>query len=90
MKQTFLEKRIDGAKMINEVCKRAINEISSSSASSTSASPNKGLLNELLTTLDESKTVDMFFSSKLIHEQLVKRSDGLLKILLKKQTMTQE
>ena len=27
MKQTFLEKRIDGAKMIDQVCKKAVSEI---------------------------------------------------------------
>ena len=43
MKQTFLEKRIDGAKMIDQVCKRAINEIVSTNTTSSSASP-KGLL----------------------------------------------
>ena len=61
MKQTFLEKRIDGAKMIDQVCKRAINEISSSA---TSSSP-KGLLQELISTLDEENVVDLFFSSKI-------------------------
>ena len=72
--------------MIDQVCKRAINEISSSA---TSSSP-KGLLQELISTLDEENVVDLFFSSKMIHEQLVRRSDGLLKFLLKKQVMTDE
>jgi len=35
MKQSFLEKRIDGAKMIDQVCKRAVNEIGSSAGSTT-------------------------------------------------------
>lgn len=30
MKQTFLEKRIDGAKMIDSVCKKAISEVGGS------------------------------------------------------------
>ena len=64
MRQPFLEKRIDGAKMIDQVCKRAVSEMASSTASS---SP-KGLLQEPIDTLLEANVIDLFFSSKLIHE----------------------
>lgn len=86
MKQSFLAKRIDGAKMIDQVCKNAINEISANSTNSQQAS--KGILQELIQTLNETNVLEMFFSSKLIHEQLVRRSDGLLKLLLKKKAIS--
>ena len=54
MKQSFLEKRIDGAKMIDQVCKRAVNEIGNSAGTTTAAkSSSKNLLYELIETLRE-------------------------------------
>ena len=79
MKFDYLEKRIDGAKMIDSVCKRAVSEIGNSNKAGSS-----NLLAELISTLRDANVIDLFFSNKHIHEQLVQRSEGLLKLMLKK------
>lgn len=88
IKQNFLEKRIDGAKMIDQVCKKAINELVTTTTNSENRSLN--LLIELIETLRENNVIDLFFSSKNIHAQLVQRSEGLLKLMLKRQALTDE
>lgn len=93
MKQSFLEKRIDGAKMIEQVCQRALSEIGSQvNQMKTDGSQNKAgnLLQELIETLRQENVLELFFSSKLIHEQLVIKSAGVLKLLLKKQAISDE
>ena len=68
MKQTFLEKRIDGAKMIDAVCKRAVSEVGSASNVATgAANSSKNLLQELIDTLRDANVLELFFSSRLIH-----------------------
>jgi len=93
MKQSFLEKRIDGAKMIEQVCQRALSEIGSQvNQMKADGSQNKAgnLLQELIETLRQENVLELFFSSKLIHEQLVIKSAGVLKLLLKKQAISDE
>ena len=71
IKQNFLEKRIDGAKMIDQVCKKAINEIGSLVSSTTGENKSLNLLIELIETLRQNNVIELFFSSKNIHQQLV-------------------
>lgn len=68
IKQNFLEKRIDGAKMIDQVCKKAINEIGSLVSSTTGENKSLNLLIELIETLRQNNVIELFFSSKNIHQ----------------------
>ena len=89
MKQPFLEKRIDGAKMIEQVCNTAVSQIGSGTATTTSER-SKNLLRELIDSLRAANVLELFFSTKNIHEQLVKKSGGVLKLLMKRNEITDE
>lgn len=89
MKQPFLEKRIDGAKMIDQVCNTAVSQIGSGSVTTTSER-SKNLLRELIDNLRTANVFELFFSNKNIHEQLVKKSAGILKLLMKRNEITDE
>ena len=64
MKQDFLEKRIDGAKLIDQVCKRAVSEIGNSNTSTGKINPSKNLIEDLISTLIEAKVLELFFGNK--------------------------
>ena len=90
MKQPFLEKRIDGAKIIDTVCKKAITEVGAVSTGSVTAPKKQQLLQQLVDILSEAKVLDLFFSRENIHSQLVQRSGGLFRLFFKKQALSQE
>ena len=64
MKQDFLEKRIDGAKLIDQVCKRAVSEIGNSNTSTGKINPSKNLIEDLISTLIEANVLELFFGNK--------------------------
>ena len=81
--------------MIDSVCKRAV-ALSATAARETvstnaaqSQSPAEGLL-ELIHMLREGDIVELFFSQKLIHSQLVQRSENLLKLLITTSAISEE
>ena len=67
MKQNFLEKRIDGAKIIDSVCKKAISEVGSATPATVTSKNKLELLQQLADILIEANVLDNFFSSKNIH-----------------------
>lgn len=78
LQQSFLEKRIDGAKMVDYVCKQVTNLEEDTS----SAKQRVGARALLIGILREANILQYFFSAKTIHSELVKRSEGLLRLLL--------
>jgi len=62
------------------VCERAINEITVDAA----AKPGSNLIQELVDTLRHANVLDLFFSPKNIHEQLVNKSNSVLRLLMRR------
>ena len=75
LRQNFLERRIDGAKLIDHVCKQAL--LNSSATISTGVDLKQQLVQELLS----KDVINEFFSKARCHAQLVQRSEGLLKLM---------
>lgn len=86
LKFNFLERRIDGAKMIKEVCKNC-NIMTFSSSSDTL--PNISIRNvqmqhvkEIIAKIKDQRVIYQIFSKDRGHLQLVQRSEDLLKLLI--------
>ena len=90
-----LEKRIEGAKMIDSVCKRALTLSAAAARETVSAGEAQGqgsgdVLADLIHMLRVGDVVELFFSRKNIHSQLVQRSESLLKLLITAYGITDE
>jgi len=90
LNQNFLEKRIDGAKLIDAVCKAAILNKNTSKDFKTGGSESTGLTAQLSEKLKSKNVLSLFFSKKDCHAQLVQRSEGLLKLLIGQKALNDE
>ena len=63
LKQNFLEKRIDGAKMVDMVCKR----VTMLEHDTTSGKERENAKELLITILRQANILELFFSTKNIH-----------------------
>lgn len=70
-----MERRIDGAKLIDHVCKQALLNSGATIASGVD------LKQQLVIELQSKDVVNEFFSKARCHAQLVQRSEGLLKLM---------
>ena len=73
--------------MIDSVCKRAATLSAAAARETVSAGASPGqssaeVLAELVRMLREADIVELFFSKKHIHSQIVQRSENLLKLLI--------
>ena len=68
LRLNFMEKRIDGAKMIDTICR----SLNTNSQSSTLAKPDLSI--QLIEMLRENSVFQEFFSKQRCHAQLVQRS----------------
>ena len=87
-----MEKRIDGAKAIDMVSKRAITS-GSVAAKETVKKPGSSsgdVIPALVQTLKEANVIDLYFSKATIHEQLVMRSSGVLSLFLSQDALTED
>ena len=85
LRQPFLEKRIDGAKLVDTVCKEMLKQKSfflKETVALKKKETFKENLDKLVHYLDKEQILQAFFDKKTIHEQLVQRSDGLLRLLM--------
>ena len=88
LKQNFLAQRIDGAKMIDGVCKKVTMFGMDGETTTCAAGSNpKGLL---IAILKDANILELYFSNKNIHSQLVQRSHGLLKLLIGSQALSKD
>ena len=85
-----LQKRIEGAKMIDSVCKRAMTLTALAGTSTSETQSAAEVLLELIHMLRHADILELFFSRQHIHSQLVQRSENLLKLLLTQQAITDE
>jgi hypothetical protein len=76
MRQNFLEKRIDGAKYIDHICKLALQGTFRSTQNKT-----QDFTGPLVDKLRDKEVILEFFSKSRIHSQLVQRSGGYLKLM---------
>ncbi len=83
MAQNFLEKRIDGAKYIDTVCRLALQGTLGGKADK-SADFTRPLVDKLR----DKDVLLQFFSKSRIHSQLVQRSGGLLKLMFAAQALS--
>lgn len=82
-----LDKRIEGARIIDSVCKRSAIRIYEQTIH---REQKISIINDVIKMLSEADVVSMFFSNNSIHSQLVQRSENLLKLLLTKDSITDE
>ena len=93
LRQPFLEKRIDGAKLVDTVCKEMLKQKSfflKETVALKKKETFKKNLDKLVHYLDKEQILQAFFDKKTIHEQLVQRSDGLLRLLMSQGLLKQE
>lgn len=95
LKQTFLEKRIDGIKLVDQVCKSALilnnqKKIETKVESVKSKDSAPDLVQELIVVLKENDIIKNLFSYQTIHTQLVQRAESLLKVFLSRKACSEE
>lgn len=88
----FIAIRIDGAKAIDMVCRRAITSGSAAIKKDTVKKlvSAQDFIPALIKTLQEADIIDLYFNSKRVHEQLVMRSSGILGLFLSQDALTEE
>ena len=89
LKQKFLQKRVDGAGAIDQVCKRALNQ-RGTMIKDTIKNETMNVLPTLLLTLKEADIIDLYFNRKNIHEEQVKRAGGILALFLSQDALSEE
>lgn len=86
-----MQKRIDGAIAIDMVCTKALQSgavvVKATVLKKDEKAPTD-VLATLVVTLKEANVIDLFFSKDKIHEQLVRRSEGVLGVFLNQDTLT--
>jgi len=82
LRQTFLERRIDGAKFLQEVCKSAKYEVSTSYGQS--------LRKKVVNYIKQNKILQLLLSRDKTHIQLVQRSIETLRLLFSVGLVTDE
>jgi hypothetical protein len=87
-----LAKRLEGARMIEAVCKKG-----NTTRNQYGMVENKDVdekkdesLDELVRMLGAADVVDLFFSKRTIHGELIRRSENMLKLLLTQEAITDE
>jgi len=86
LKQNFMERRIDGAKLIQEVCKQ-VNMIiyqqqSDSIMNNSSKQIHIRFISELLLKIKSENIIYQYFAKERTHSELVSRSEDFLKLLM--------
>jgi len=81
-KQNFMQKRIDGAIAINQVCNRALLQANTVNLDSTKDDLTTDVLPALVKTLQEADIINLYFGRANIHDQLVMRAEGVLGLFL--------
>lgn len=94
LKLNFLEKRIDGAKMISEVCKASTQMTFQASIDAKENSSDKlhtnHFIKKVVEKLKHEKVLLQMFSKERAHQQLVERGEEVLKLLIQQDAMTSE
>ena len=89
LKQNFLQKRVDGAAAIDQVCKRALSQ-RHTVLKDIVKNETTQVLPTLLKTLQEADIIDLYFNRKTIHEEQVKRAGGILSLFLNQDALSEE
>lgn len=80
MRQTFLERRIDGARIIDSVCRNAL--INKSLKTTGKDGKVVSLTNMLVDELRNNEILEKYYSKRNVHSQLIQRSPNVLKVLM--------
>ena len=87
LRQTFLERRIDGARIIDSICRNAL--INKTLTTTTPDGKTMSLAQLMLHQLQKHDILGMYYSKRNVHSQLIQRSASVLKVLMG-DSMTQE
>ena len=94
LKLNFLERRIDGAKIIQEVIKHAnmlsFTGINENQIGGTIKKEQQAFVEGIISRLNEAQVLHQTFSKDRGHLQLVQRSEEMLKLLLSHNSVTEE
>ena len=86
-----MERRIDGARLIEAVSKQAMMNVNASTvAKSSDGAQAISLTQLLLDKLREHNILEQYYRKDLVHGQLIKRSGGVLQVLSSQQALSEE
>jgi hypothetical protein len=88
IRQNFFERRIDGARIIDAICKQAL--INNNLSATTKDAPVKSITSLLVDQLTKHDILERYYSKRNVHSQLIQRSSNVLKVLLSQNVVSNE
>jgi hypothetical protein len=88
MRQTFLERRIDGARIIDSICRVAL--INKTLTTTGKDGKSVSLTQLLLQQLQKHDILERYYSKRNVHSELIQRSVSVLKVLFSDSGLTND